>query len=84
MHLKDLIIAVDAVSQHLSANDFTTEANELQGLLSIAVQANEDSPAALKAIHDRCHIKWLGDLPIRELTVNEWLNLLENVKTAAL
>lgn len=84
MHLNDLIIAVAVVSQHLSANGFTTEADELQGLLAIALQANAHSPAAFKAIHDRCHIKWLGDLPIRELTVNEWLNLLEKVKIAAL
>jgi hypothetical protein len=79
MKANNLNSAVEKVIHHLKANGFTAEADELEQLLAEAVA----SEAARKAIYDRCHIKWLGDLPIQEMTLEEWLGLLEEVKAAA-
>lgn len=78
MKIDNLTSVAEKVIHHLKANGFTAEADELEQLL---LEAGA-SKAARKAIYDRCHIKWLGDLPIQDMTLGEWLGLLEEVKAA--
>lgn len=77
MKIQELTQSVGEVIRYLRSNGFDQEASELESLLRQAAAGNAD---AARGIHERCHIKWLGDIPIQELSDIEWLNLLDRVK----
>ena len=84
MNTYELTITVNKVIDHLVANGFDAEADELRYFLANVLANNSSSIDAAKSIYDRCHIKWLGDLSVQELTLKEWIELLEQVKLAAI
>lgn len=52
----------------------------LERLLS---STSEQRPDIVKAINDRCHPKWLGDLNVRTASWEEWMQLLSDLRNKA-
>ena len=65
------------VNGYLRSNSFGPLAEELEALL-IKVESGDSK--AVQEIKKRCHVKWMGDIPIKEIEFNEWVELLESIK----
>ena len=80
MDLSELKTHVSEVAKHLRSNNFAPLADELDKYLREVEHGKIES---VNEITKRCHIKWMGDIPIKELGFNEWIQLLGKVKKAA-
>ncbi len=80
MKINELKVRVSEVSMYLRSNNFTPLADELDQYI---LEVERGKIESVKEITKRCHIKWMGDIPIKELSFNEWIHLLEEVKRAA-
>ena len=80
-HLEELGQRVIA---HLRHNNHEGPAHDLEILISRLelpeLQREEDVVSEIK---QRCNVRWLGDLHIRELSLKEWWGLLEKLSNAA-
>lgn len=83
MNTDELSKAVNEVVGHLRANGFEDDATEFQGLMNKINTYSSDAAQAAEDIQARCHVKWLGDVPIKNIPFNDWLYLLDRVKVAA-
>lgn len=81
MSLNELKVLVGMVNVHLRNNDFFKLADEFEKYLDEFENGNAES---LEEIVKRCHIKWAGDMPIQDVAFDEWIQLLEKTKLAAI
>lgn len=80
MRLSELKACVNEVAGHLRNNNFAPLADDLDKYLG------EVEKGKIESAHEilkRCHVKWMGDIPIKELSFDEWIQLLEKTKDAA-
>jgi hypothetical protein len=65
---------------------FSDHANEILHLCNMAIDqelTNITRENALLQIEMRCHTKWLGDLYLPELSLQEWWRQLEKLNKSA-
>jgi len=82
-----LITKLNYASKFLNNNNETIEANELEGLSKQLKDANiskADLEEIKKNIVNRCDIRWLGEIYIKEMaTMYKWWNFLGEIKILA-
>lgn len=70
----------DDVVRLLASAGFRSQADELRDLLTKARSPDATERAsACAAIQQRCHPRWLGDLFIPGLSLQEWWTALEHL-----
>ncbi|WP_298844982.1 hypothetical protein [Clostridium sp.] len=83
----DLIIKLNDASKYLDNNNKTIEANELRGLTKQLQDVNmskEKSQEIKQNILNRCDVRWLGEIYIKEVkSMYDWWNLLGEIKELA-
>jgi hypothetical protein len=78
-------LTTDIISD-LQHGGFIIEAEELQYLADLALDETlvaDMRNDALKKIQIRCHVKWLGDLFLHNLSQNEWWGKIEKLGKSA-
>jgi len=68
----------------LSRSGFNKEASEISTMIFMISTLDKSDENRLSAINDlisRCHVKWLGDYYICNLSYKEWTNLIYSFKT---
>lgn len=67
----------------LEKNGHHEVANDLRCWL-LEIQSNDPSARAKAAeeVRKRCHVKWIGDLAIDELSYEEWLKSLAKLRSS--
>jgi hypothetical protein len=81
-----LIELTEQIAGHLSSAGFSKHADELLELYRTAVNekiSNNERIEALNQIEMRCHIRWLGDLYVPQLSLQDWWGRLEKLNKAA-
>lgn len=82
-----LITKLNYASKFLNNNNETIEANELEGLSKQLKDANiskADLEEIKKNIVNRCDIRWLDEIYIKEMaTMYKWWNFLGEIKILA-
>ncbi len=74
----------DEVLELLRAHGFSAEAADLQDELDkLRTGLPLERAEARRAIQQRVHPRWLGDLYLPGLSVNQWWQLLEHLGRAA-
>ncbi|WP_293778155.1 hypothetical protein [uncultured Oxalicibacterium sp.] len=71
-----------SVTRLLRLNGFKEEALELDTLVDKIERTNDDIDTLISRIRRMCHIKYLGDLHVEGVSFDEWLGLLESVKSS--
>lgn len=79
MSVENVDSSIRKVEGLLRINNFNDEADRL-ALLVQSIDHPSEAHAAMEQIRAMCSIKWLGDYPISEVTLDEWLKILEEVK----
>ncbi|WP_298841479.1 hypothetical protein [Clostridium sp.] len=83
----DLIMKLNDASKYLNNNNKNIEANELDDLSKHLKDANiskADLEEIKKNIVNRCDIRWLGEIYIKEMaTMYKWWNFLGEMKILA-
>lgn len=67
----------------LHQGGFIKDADELQQLGNLALDQTLSATSrsrALKEIELRCHVKWLGDLYLPQLSIKDWWSRLEKLR----
>lgn len=78
--LSDLI---NSIVSELNQGGFINDAGDLRRLANLAsdqtllAEARND---AFKQIEMRCHVKWLGDLYLPQLSQKDWWGMLEKLR----
>ena len=75
--LRQIVDILSSAGHILEARDFEQQISKL------ASSNNPDRIATAQAIVDRCHPRWLGDLFIEKLSLQEWWGLLEQASRFA-
>jgi hypothetical protein len=73
------------IADDLIASDFSKEGEEILHFYDMATNENLskiERGKALEEIDMRCHIKWLGDLYLPNLTSQNWPDRLEELRKA--
>jgi hypothetical protein len=74
------------VAHSLISAGFSDHADEILHLCNMAIDQelpNMTRENALHQIEMRCHAKWLGDLYLPELSLQEWWGQLEKLSKSA-
>lgn len=82
MNLETIRQSVLSVTRLLQLNGFKEEAFELDRLVDKIERQSDDTDILISRIKTMCHVKYLGDVHIEGLGFNEWLGLLEAVKSS--
>lgn len=83
MNRQKLSVLMEEVVAHLRTSGFEDDAVNLEQLITQINEGSADTATAVRDIQARCHVKWLGDVPVKDVSFNEWLQLLDRVKQAA-
>lgn len=67
------------IVNYLRTNEFYKEAEELEDLI-IKLYSDNEKNNAIERIIERTHVKWFGDLYIKNLDYQEWWRLLEKLR----
>lgn len=78
--IQDLGSKIKSVATVLVANGFLREAARLQALLDALIDGNRDKQECLSEIEGLCGIKSFGDLYVKDIEDNAWLQLLSEVR----
>jgi hypothetical protein len=71
---------INTVISHLRKSNFDKVAEDLQNLANNLDSENEDlRKEAIFQIKQRCHIKALGDFPVKTMPMNDWYKLLDDL-----
>lgn len=81
-NLTSVINNAELVLRELERNGHGESAGELRGLISGLGEARTREES-LVGIEGMCHIKWLGELNIPNMSVKKWWGLLENLRATA-
>lgn len=74
----------DEVLELLRTHGFHQEADDLEAQVVRLGSGSRDIRAeAQRAIQQRCHPRWLGDLFLPGVALNQWWDLLERLGRAA-
>lgn len=84
--MNSLIEWANIISRDLDAAGFQAEAMEVQHLSQLA--ADQKRPKgkrdeAVAQLINRCHMKWIGDLYLPQLSQNAWWSPLNKLARAA-
>lgn len=63
----------------LSRSGFNKEASEISSMVLMISTLEKNDKNRISAINDlisRCHVKWLGDYYINDLSYKEWTDLI--------
>ena len=71
------------ICERLQASSYHDEAKEIEELVKKVLLLDKKDPLrthAIQTLISRCHIKWLGDYYIHDISFNEWTNLISLFK----
>ena len=74
---------ITTIVSELNQGGFINDAGDLQRLANLASDQTllvETRNDALKQIEMRCHVKWLGDLYLPQLSQKDWWGMLEKLR----
>ncbi|MBK9614256.1 MAG: hypothetical protein IPO35_01615 [Uliginosibacterium sp.] len=78
--IQDLGNKIKSVATVLVANGFIKEAARLQALLDALIDGSRDKQECLSEIEGLCSVKSFGDLYVKDIDDNAWLQLLSEVR----
>lgn len=81
--VKNVVSLANDIVYKLQLHGHTGAAADLDNLLTeLLLDDEERQRVILQDINDRCDIRWLGDLYLPGISLNDWWNRLEKLKTS--